>query len=73
MIEDKKLYPITLLKILDEASEAKLGNNGIVLLKQLVQTDITELFRITKIPKPKLKLYQKYAAEILANNNNNSK
>jgi len=69
MIEDKKLYPITLLKILDAASEAKLGNNGIVLLKQLVQTDISELYRITKIPKPKLKLYQKYAAEILANNN----
>jgi hypothetical protein len=45
MIEEKKLYPITFLKILDKESQEKLVNSGIVLLKQLIEQDPKELSR----------------------------
>jgi len=65
MIEKKKLYPITFLKDLDRRTEAKFGDVGIVLLKQLVETDIEELQERTKIPKNRLKGFVKKAKEIL--------
>lgn len=65
MIEDRKLYPITILKDLDKKSEEKFGDNGIVLLKQLIEYDINELSRITRISKDKIAKYIERAKEII--------
>jgi len=43
MIEGKKMYPVTLLKELSPTVEAKLGDVGIVLLKQLAVKDVKAL------------------------------
>jgi hypothetical protein len=67
MIEEKKFYPITFLKDLDRKTEEKFGDAGIVLLKQLVETDIGELWKKTKIPKDKLENLVKKAKEVLGN------
>lgn len=65
MIEEKRLYPITLLRGLDSVSEAKLGDAGIILLKQLVETDMEELWKRTRIPRETLKVFVKKAGEVL--------
>jgi Holliday junction resolvase-like predicted endonuclease len=65
MIERKKLYPITFLKDLDRADEARLGNAGIVLLKQLVETNMEKLHERTGISKNKLKGLVEKAREIV--------
>jgi len=65
MIEEKKFYPITLLRSLDKGIEEKLGNSGIVLLKQLVEIDIDELWRRARVQKDKLENLVKRAREIL--------
>ncbi|MEM5766109.1 MAG: ATP cone domain-containing protein [Candidatus Aenigmatarchaeota archaeon] len=65
MIEEKKLYPITLLKGLDFEIEQKLGNVGIITIKQLLEQDIDELQNKAKIPKKKLKLIIRNARELI--------
>ena len=65
MIEGKKLYPITLLKDLDEKTEQMLGDNNILLLRQLTEADADELIHKIKIPKQKIKLLQEKARELL--------
>jgi len=65
MIEEKKFYPVTFLKDLDKNSEERLGNAGIVLLRQLVDYNIDDLYRKTGIPKNKLENFLKKAKEIL--------
>jgi HJR/Mrr/RecB family endonuclease len=64
MIEEKKLYPITFLKILDKESQEKLVNSGIVLLKQLMEQEPKELSRKTKIPISKIKTFLNSAKKI---------
>lgn len=65
LIEEKKLYPITLLKNLDFDSEQKLGDAGIVTIKQLLEQDVDELHKKTGIPGKKLKLFIRNAREII--------
>jgi len=65
MIEEKKFYPITLLKNLDVETEQKLADNNILTLKQLLQYDIELLYRKTKIPMEKLKFLMRAAREII--------
>lgn len=65
MIEEKKLYPITLLKSLDRKTEEKLGDAGIVLLKQLVEYNIDELCRKSRVPRDVLENLVKKTKEIL--------
>ena len=65
MIEEKKLYPITILKNLDKGVEEKLGDAGIVLLKQMVECNIDELWRKTRIPRDRLEKIVKRAGEVL--------
>jgi hypothetical protein len=65
MIEEKRLYPITLIKGLDANDEAKLGDAGIVLLSQLLEIDIEEIRRKTKIPFKKIEFLKKMAEEIM--------
>lgn len=65
MIEEKKLYPITILKALDEKTQEKLTTVGVILLKQLAECNIGELHRETKIPEHKLRILIKMAKEII--------
>ncbi len=54
LIEDYKLYPITLLKGLDKITEAKLGDAGIILVKQLAESDARKLSRVSNVQNQKL-------------------
>jgi hypothetical protein len=65
MVEDKRFYPITLIKGLDFKTQEKFGDHGIILLKQLVEMGVNELWIKTRIPRPKLEVYRKKAKEIL--------
>ena len=66
LVEEKKLYPITLLKELDFETEQKLGNIGIVTLKQLAEGDLKLISNKTRIGMKKLKILVKAAREIIA-------
>ena len=66
LIEEKKLYPITLLKELDLETEQKLADNGIVTLKQLVEGDLKLISKKTGLGMKKLKILVKAAKEILS-------
>jgi len=65
LIEKKKLYPITMLRKLDADSQDKLALANMILMEDLVRTDIKELCKITKISKNKLKILSDEAREIL--------
>jgi len=43
LIENGKLYPITILKDLDSYTKNKLGDNQILTLKQLVEAGVEKL------------------------------
>jgi hypothetical protein len=65
LIEDKKLYPITFLKSLEEKDESRLGDAGIVLLSQLIKYDTPELCKLTKLPAKKIKFLKKLAEQLM--------
>jgi hypothetical protein len=65
MLEEKKLYPITILKNLDRESEEKFGDRGIVLLKQLLDYNVKELAKKTGISRDKIENFIKRAKNIL--------
>ena len=68
MIEEKKLYPITLLKGLNTENRKRLASNGIILLKQLTEKNPTALRRQTGISKEKLESIRDKARTILSGN-----
>jgi hypothetical protein len=65
MIEEKKFYPVTILKGLDGKTEERFGNANIVLLKQLIEIDLEELIEKTRIPKDRLQSLIKKAKKLL--------
>ena len=66
MIEEKKLYPITLLKGLNTETRNKLASNGVILLKQLTEKTPKELRKQTRVPKEKLRSIIDIAQAILS-------
>lgn len=66
MIEEKKLYPITLLKKLSKRDKTKLLDEGIIALKQLVDCEVNELSRKTGMRRDKLQTLVRKAKEILS-------
>ncbi len=66
MIEEKNLHPITLIKGLDAKTEEKLGDNGVLLVRQLTKRDINKLYRRTRIKKDKLAILAKKARKIIS-------
>ena len=64
MIEDKKLYPITMIRSLDADSIDKLASSSFILALDLVRIPIKELNYITKIPLRKLKIFSDDAKRI---------
>ncbi len=55
IIEEKNLYPITLLKDLSKEEREKIADQGILLLKQLIVQDPIKLSEKTKIPQKRLR------------------
>jgi hypothetical protein len=68
MIEEKKLYPITILKGLSATTRNRLTSNGIILLKQLTEKNMLGLRRQTGIRKQKLAPLVDSAKAILSGN-----
>ena len=68
MIQEKKLYPITLLKGLNAETQNKLATNGIILLKQLTEKTPKELRRQTGVSKEKFGSIVDKARTILSGN-----
>jgi len=66
MIQKKFLYPITILKSLDKRTEERLGDVGVIILKQLVESNLAELAAKANVDKAKLKTLAEKAKEILA-------
>jgi len=66
MISDKRLYPITLLRGLDPDDQAKLGDAGIVTLKQIIELDEAEIRRMTRLSKKAVKELKQKSKEILS-------
>jgi len=66
MIEEKKLYPITLLKKLSKGDKTKLLDENIITLKQLVDCEVNELSRKTGMQRDKLQILVGKAKEILS-------
>lgn len=50
-IEEKRLYPITYLKNLKVVDRERLSSSGIILVSQLVDVGISDLARMTRIPR----------------------
>ena len=65
IIDSHKLYPITLIRGMDAGAMAKLGDAGIVTLRQLAETPEAELLRATRMQKQKLRELVHAASELL--------
>jgi len=65
LIENKKLYPITVL-FLKESTRAILLQNKIVMLKSLIEIPTNELSKLTNLPIKELEKIKDKAREILA-------
>ena len=64
LVENKQLYPVTVLKALDSRTEARFGDAGIVLLRELLDLSVEELSVRTKVSKDKIRKLVKRAQEI---------
>ncbi len=68
MVEEKKLYPTTLLRGLNKKGRLSLLGEGIMLLKHLVAHDVNTLSKRTDIPRTKIHRLIKESEEILSPN-----
>lgn len=66
MIEEKRLHPITFLRDIDPTDKMKLGDAGIVTLRQIIELSADELWKRTKVPKKTLKEFKAKAQKILS-------
>ncbi|MBR9704764.1 ATPase [Candidatus Pacearchaeota archaeon] len=64
LIETKKLYPITILKSVNENYKKILFQKGIIMTSQLRDIDIIKLKKLTNIPMDDLKKIVNFAKEI---------
>jgi hypothetical protein len=67
LIEEEKFYPTTLLREVDRQTEAALGDNRIILLKQLLDTDLEKLSIKTGIKKERIERILENASKIVTN------
>lgn len=65
-IDDKNLYPITVLRGLDKFSLDKFANADVLLVRELARGDIGKLCEKTKIPKNKMIKFIEEAKDIIA-------
>ena len=65
LIEEKKFYPVTMSKEVDKKMEAALADNGIVLLRQLLDEDVEKLSFQTGIQGDKIRKLMENAERIM--------
>jgi hypothetical protein len=65
MIESKRLYPITMLRDLDQDTLAKMSSASFILALDMLRVPISEINRITKVPLKKLKALYEEAKELI--------
>ncbi|MEJ2241172.1 MAG: restriction endonuclease [Candidatus Bathyarchaeota archaeon] len=65
MISKKELYPVTLLKKLNSHARHQLTSNHVILLRDLIEKNPSDLRKLTGISKEKLQAIIKNAREIL--------
>jgi Holliday junction resolvase-like predicted endonuclease len=65
-IEEKKLYPITILRELQNHEKEHLCNLGIITLQKLIDQDLKDLVERTGLKEDRLRLLRKASEEILA-------
>lgn len=68
LIEEKKLYPITMLRSVDAQSQAVLSRYSFLLIRDLVRCDFEQLVSKTNLPREKLNAIVSEAIEV-ANKN----
>jgi hypothetical protein len=68
MIEEKRFYPVTLLRGLKADDRKRLTSNGLLLLKQLTEQKLTALRRQTGLSKGKLESIRGKAEMIISGN-----
>ncbi|MEJ2281441.1 MAG: restriction endonuclease [Candidatus Bathyarchaeota archaeon] len=66
LISKKKLYPVTLLKKLNSQTKHQLTSNHIMLLRDLIEKNLSELRKLTGISKEKLQGIVNNAREIMS-------
>jgi len=66
MVRTKSLYPTTMMKDLDRTTIARLGDAGVITLKQLADSNVAELAAKANIEKARLGIFVAKAKEILA-------
>ena len=66
MIEEKRLYPITILRSLDKDSQKKMADAGLLLCKDLIRKDFDKLVDITRINPKKMRSMIDEAEKILS-------
>jgi hypothetical protein len=67
MIEEKKLYPVTILRGLRQDEIRRFGDAGVVTLKQVVDIDEAELVRITRLSRKSIREAKEKSRQILIN------
>jgi hypothetical protein len=65
LIEEEKFYPITILREVDKKMKTTLGDNGIIVLKQIVDADLKKLSVQTGIREERLEGLERNARKIL--------
>jgi len=65
LIEEEKCYPVTMLKEVDKETESALGDNGIIMLKQLLDANPEKLSLKTGIRVERIKRLMENARKII--------
>jgi hypothetical protein len=65
IIEEEKFYPITILREVDKKMKTTLGDNGIIVLKQIIDTDLKKLAAKTGIREERLEGLERNARKLL--------
>jgi hypothetical protein len=66
LIKQKKLYPITMDRILDARTEARLADAGVLLLRELAEPQVKELSKKTRLNPNKISRLASRARRIVA-------
>jgi len=65
IIEEEKFYPITILREVDKKMKTTLGDNGIIVLKQIIDADLKKLAAKTGIREERLEGLERNARKLL--------
>ena len=65
IIEEEKFYPITILREVDKKMKTTLGDNGIIVLKQIIDADLKKLAAKTRIREERLEGLERNARKLL--------